>query len=159
MLRKVYSTSSSPPLGDPYLFCISKEERRTRDLKSSYYTLSAKTVSLQSPSHPLGPEPHNASSQLFTSRLWRCNINLGEVLCPAVFVKRRVCGGCSVSRAHKISLKSTFFCISCFVQVVSLNTAVFSVVTQRSFPQTATNSFLTFMYIHQSSSLVESITF
>ena len=30
----------------PYLICISKEEHTTRDLKSSYYTLSTKTVSL-----------------------------------------------------------------------------------------------------------------
>ena len=37
--------------------------------------------------------------------LWQWNIEPGEViLCPAVSVKRRVCGVCSVSRAHRISL-------------------------------------------------------
>ena len=37
-------------------------------------------------------------------RLWQYNFDLREVLCPAVLVKTRICGGCSVSRAHKTSL-------------------------------------------------------
>ena len=32
-------------------------------------------------------------------------------MCPAVLVKTRVCGGCSVSRAHKTCLRSILFCI------------------------------------------------
>ena len=44
-----------------------------------------------------------ASSQIW---LWQYNIDPGEVLCPAVLVKKRVCGGCSVSRAHKTFLRS-----------------------------------------------------
>ena len=32
-------------------------------------------------------------------------------MCPAVLVETRVCGGCSVSRAHKTSLRSILFCI------------------------------------------------
>ena len=31
---------------------------------------------------------------------------------PAVFLKTRVCGGCSVSWAHKASLRSMLFCVS-----------------------------------------------
>ena len=42
-------------------------------------------------------------------RLWQCNIHPGEVLCPAVLVKTRVCGGCSVSRAHRTSLRWILF--------------------------------------------------
>ena len=45
------------------------------------------------------------------SRLWQCNINPGEVLCPAVLVKTRVCGGCPVLWAYKTSLRSILFCI------------------------------------------------
>ena len=43
--------------------------------------------------------------------LWQCNIDPGEVLCPAVLVKTTVCRGCSVLRAHKTSLRSILFCI------------------------------------------------
>ena len=43
--------------------------------------------------------------------LWLCNIDPGEVFCPAVLVKTTVCRGCSVSRAHKTSLRSILFCI------------------------------------------------
>ena len=32
-------------------------------------------------------------------------------MCPAVLAKTRVCEGCSVSRAHKTSLRSILFCI------------------------------------------------
>ena len=46
-----------------------------------------------------------ASSQIW---LWQYNIDPGEVLCPAVLVKTRVCGGCSVSRAHKTFLRSSY---------------------------------------------------
>ena len=35
----------------------------------------------------------------------------GEVLCPAVLVKRRVCGVCSVSWAHEAFLRSILFFI------------------------------------------------
>ena len=38
--------------------------------------------------------------------LWQYNIDPGEVLCPAVLLKTRVCGGCSVSQAHKTFLRS-----------------------------------------------------
>ena len=39
------------------------------------------------------------------SWFWQCNIDPGEVLCPAVLVRTsaRVCGGYLVSRAHKTS--------------------------------------------------------
>ena len=36
----------------------------------------------------------------------RSNIDLREGLCSAVFVKTRVCGGCSVSWAHKTFIRS-----------------------------------------------------
>ena len=39
-------------------------------------------------------------------RLWQSNIDLREGLCSAVFVKTRVCGGCSVSWAQKTFVRS-----------------------------------------------------
>jgi len=38
---------------------------------------------------------------IWLSRMWQWNIDPGEVYCPAVLVKTRVCGGFSVLRAHK----------------------------------------------------------
>ena len=44
-------------------------------------------------------------------RLWQYNIDPGEILCATILVKTRVCRGCSVSRAHKTSLRSILFSI------------------------------------------------
>ena len=39
------------------------------------------------------------------------SVLFSQVLCPAVLVKTRVCEGCSISRAHKSSLRSILFFI------------------------------------------------
>ena len=59
------------------------------------------------------------------------------VLCPTVLVKIRFCGGCSVSRAHKTSLRLILFCI-CRVlpsslltlKVVIINTTAYIIQRQ-----------------------------
>ena len=59
------------------------------------------------------------------------------VLCPAVLVKIRFCGGCLVSRAHKTSLRLILFCI-CRVlpsslltlKVVIINTTAYIIERQ-----------------------------
>ena len=38
-------------------------------------------------------------------------------VCPAVLVKIKVCGGCSVSRAHKTFLRSILFCICQLIEI------------------------------------------
>ena len=43
-------------------------------------------------------------------RLRQCNIDLGKVLCPAVLVKTRVCGGCSVSQNLPL-VALTLYCL------------------------------------------------
>ena len=53
----------------------------------------------------------NKRGDIVPKRMWQGNIELREVLCPAVLVKTRFCGGCSVSRAHKTFLRSILFCI------------------------------------------------
>ena len=64
-----------------------------------------------------------ASSQIW---LWQYNIDPGEVLCPAVCVKTSVCGGCSVSRAHKNFLWSILsVCICSQIWFQSILSSVF----------------------------------
>ena len=40
-------------------------------------------------------------------------------MCPAVLLKTRVCGGCSVSRAHKTFLSSILFCTCLYPRPLS----------------------------------------
>ena len=47
------------------------------------------------------------------------NTDPREVLCPAVFVKTRVCRGLSVPRASKTSLRSMLFCHSNYLLTLS----------------------------------------
>ena len=57
-----------------------------------------------------------ASDFVIMSLVCHMTVSWAQV-CPAVLVKIKVCGGCSVSRAHKTFFRSILFCICQLIEI------------------------------------------
>ena len=57
-----------------------------------------------------------ASDFVIMSLVCHMTVSWAQV-CPAVLVKTKVCGGCSVSLAHKTFFRSIFFCICQLIEI------------------------------------------